>query len=452
MTNDTRRIHLNLLVSGFGVHGGSWLHPEAAEIETRDLEHYVRIAETAERGTFDALLLADAPALGTGGGVYLGNPFEPITLLSAIAARTSHIGLIPTASTTFNDPYNLARLVASLDLVSAGRAGWNAVTTSKLQAARNFGLDEHLAHAVRYERADEFIAVVQRLWHSWETDAVVRDTVERRQVRPGSVAEIDFEGELFRVAGPLDVPPSAQGRPVQVQAGGSAAGIRLGARHAELVYANAGSLESSRAFVEEFKSLAATYGRDPAHIAIAPGVVPYLADTEENARRVKRELEEAVDVRDLLQAGERHLHVDLSGFDPEAPFPVDLLPPDDEVTNSVRTYTQLAAAIRGGDYTVRGALLRVGGGSIHREFVGSVEQFADDLERWFTAGAADGFTLMPPLVPSQLDVLVDELVPVLRSRGLFREEYEEATLRGHYGLPVPAAPSGAEAARVAVAR
>ena len=289
MTNDTRRIHLNLLVSGFGVHGGSWLHPEAAEIETRDLDHYVRIARTAERGTFDALLLADAPALGTGGGVYLGNPFEPITLLSAIATRTSHIGLIPTASTTFNDPYNLARLVASLDLVSAGRAGWNAVTTSNLQAARNFGLDEHLAHAVRYERADEFIAVVQRLWHSWETDAVVRDTVERRQVRPGSVAEIDFEGELFRVAGPLDVPPSAQGRPVQVQAGGSAAGIRLGARHAELVYANAGSLESSRAFVEEFKSLAATYGRDPAHIAIAPGVVPYLADTEEKARRVKRE-------------------------------------------------------------------------------------------------------------------------------------------------------------------
>ncbi|WP_159501818.1 NtaA/DmoA family FMN-dependent monooxygenase [Microbacterium sp. 18062] len=439
----TRPLHLNLLVTGFGAHAGAWLHPETAGVDTRLLEHYIRIAETAERGTFDALLFADSPALGRAAGLYLANPFEPITLLAAIAARTSHIGLIATASTSFNEPYNLARFISSVDLISAGRAGWNAVTTSNLEAAKNFGLDEHLAHAARYERADEFIEVVQRLWHSWAVDAVEPDQAQKRQVRADSVHDIGHAGSHFRVGGALNVPPSAQGRPVQVQAGGSAAGIELGARHAELVYANAGSLEASRAFLQEFKERAASFGRNPAHIAIAPGVVPFVADTEEGARRLKAELEHSIDLDALLPAAERHLYVDLSGYDPEDPFPVELLPEDSLVTNSIRTYTQLAADIRAGGYTVRKALLRVGGGTIHREFVGSVDQFVDELAEWSVAGAADGFTLMPPLVPSVLDTLADQVVPALRSRGLFREGYESTTLRGHYGLPIPEEPTRA---------
>ncbi|WP_053351281.1 NtaA/DmoA family FMN-dependent monooxygenase [Leucobacter musarum] len=448
MTSSPRQVHLNLLVSGFGTHGGAWLHPSAQGLDPRDLEHYVRIAETAERGTFDALLFADAPALGAGAGAYLGNPFEPITLLAALAARTSHIGLIPTASTTFNEPYNLARFVASLDLISGGRAGWNAVTTSNLDAARNFGLDAHLAHEVRYKRADEFIAVVQQLWHSWERGAVDVMPEQRQQVRPGSVHRIEHAGEIFSVEGALNVPPSPQGRPVQVQAGGSGAGIRLGARYAELVYANAGSLESSRAFLREFKETAASYGRDPEHIAIAPGVVPFVAGTEEEARRVKREIEAGIDVAALLPEAEKRLFVDLSGFDLDAPFPAHLLPDVAEATNSIRTYAELRATLQAGDYTVREALLRVSGGSIHREFVGSVEQFAGELETWFAAGAADGFTLMPPLVPDQLDALVDGVVPILRERGLFREAYEATTLRGHYGIPEPEAPIGRARERV----
>lgn len=437
-------IHLNLLVTGSGVHSAAWRHPAAAGHDTRRLEHYLRIAETAERGAFDALLFADSPALGIGEGSALHNPFEPITLLAAIAARTSRIGLIPTASTSFNEPYNLARFVASLDLISGGRAGWNAVTTSNPLAAANFGLEEHIAHERRYERADEFIEVVQRLWHSWAADAVDLDPAERRQLRPGSVVPIEHDGRDFSVRGALDVPPSPQGRPVQVQAGGSAAGLRLGARHAELVYANAGSLESSRAFLRSFKAQAEAFGRDPRRIAIAPGVVPYVADSEQAAQRLKDELDQAVDIESLLPAGERHLHLDLSGYDPEAPFPVHLLPPDDTVTNSVRTYTELAASLRAGGYTVRTALLRAGGGSIHREFVGSAEQFADELRAWSKAGAADGFTLMPPLAPALLDTIVDEVVPLLRARGLFREGYESTTLRGHYGLPVPEEPSRAQ--------
>ncbi len=443
MTHDRpgRRIHLNLLVSGHGVHSGAWSHPDGEGLDTRDPEHFIRIAETAERGTLDALLLADSPALAATSSGHLGNPFEPITLLAAIAARTTSIGLIPTASTSFNEPYNLARFVASLDLLSRGRAGWNAVTTSNPQAAANFGLDAHLDHELRYERADEFIEVVQRLWHSWAVDAVEVDAQRRHRVRPGSVAPIGFAGRDFSVRGALNVPPSPQGRPVQVQAGGSTAGLRLGARHAELVFANAGSLASSREFIRSFKEQAVGYGRDPRSIAIAPGVVPYLADTEAGARRLKDELDRSIDLEELLPAGERHLHVDLSGHDPDAPFPIELLPADDTVTNSVRTYVELAASIRAGGYTVRSALLRAGGGAIHRQFVGSVEQFADDLQRWHAADAADGFTLMPPLVPTQLDMLADELVPLLRRRGLFREGYESSTLRGHYGLPVPAAPS-----------
>lgn len=443
MPDGARQLHLNLLVSGFGLHAGAWLHPESAGVDPRDLQHYLAIAETAERGLFDALLFADSPAQGKGAGAYLGNPFEPITLLAAIAARTKHIGLIATASTSFNEPYNLARFIASLDLVSAGRAGWNAVTTSNLEAAKNFGLDEHLAHDVRYVRADEFIEVVQKLWRSWDVDAVDFDPAERRQVRPGSVHDIEHEGREFAVRGALNVPPSPQGRPVQAQAGGSAAGLRLGAKHAEVVYANAGSLAASKAFVDDFKALAAALGRNPEHIAIAPGVVPFIADTEENARRLKTRLEEAIDVRELLPAAERQLHVDLSGFDPDAPFPVELLPADSAVDNSVRTYTQLAADIRGGGYTVRKALLRVGGGTIHREFVGSVEQFVDDAAEWFAAGAADGFTLMPPLVPSVLDTIVDEVIPLLQARGIFREGYDSNTLRGHYRLPLVEAQAAA---------
>lgn len=414
-------LHLNLLLTGVGLHPGAAREDAVDPAASLSLGHYRALTATAERGLFDAVFLADSPGLPQ--RTSLSDPIrvspEPLTLLAALAASTTHIGLIGSASTSFYEPYNLARLFSSLDHLSGGRAGWNAVTTSSPTAARNFGETEQADHEDRYARAQEFIDVVLALWDTFE---------------PGSATAlpIDHVGDTFSVAGPFDLPRTPQGRPVIAQAGSSPAGLRLGARYADVIYTNQGSFESSRRFRQQVRSAAAEFGRNPDAVSVLPGIVPFLGSTEAEAHRRKAELDDLVDLEALVPSALRWLGVDLDGYEPDQPFPVDKLPDVSSIRSSVGTFVQLAETIRRENLTVRQALLRVGGGTIHRTFVGTPEQLADDLESWFRGGAVDGFNIMPAVVPDTLDTVVDHVVPILQARSLFRREYTSTTLSGHY--------------------
>ncbi|SNS67734.1 NtaA/DmoA family FMN-dependent monooxygenase [Rhodococcoides kyotonense] len=420
------QLHVNLLLTTAGLHPGAGRRA-GSTADSLSLPVYRALAETAERGLFDAVFLADSPSLppnASNDDPIRVSP-EPLTLLAALAATTSHVGLIGSASTSFYEPYNLARLFSSLDHLSGGRAGWNAVTTSSPTAARNFGQSVQDEHDARYGRAEEFIEVVLKLWDSFE---------------PGSsVAHpIDHVGDRFSVAGPFTLPTTPQGRPVVAQAGSSPAGLRLGARFADVIYTNQASLQSSADFRREVRRQAADFGRDPDSVAVLPGVVPFLGSTEAEARRLKSELDDSLDTEALIPSALRWLGVDLSGYEPDSPFPIDKLPDPSSIRSSVGTFVQLADTIRREEPTVRQALSRVGGGTIHRTFVGTPEQLADDFESWFRAGAVDGFNVMPAVVPDTLDEFVDHVVPILQARGLFRHEYSASTLSGHYRSAVPA--------------
>lgn len=421
------QLHLNVLLTGVGLHPGAARHTGDTSDTALSLAHYRALTETAERGLFDAVFLADSPAVAPNASY--DQPIrvspEPLTLLSALAATTSHIGLIGSASTSFYEPYNLARLFSSLDHLSGGRAGWNAVTTSSPAAARNFGQAEQADHEDRYSRAEEFIEVVLKLWDSFEVGGT-------------TATAVDHVGEIFSVAGPFDLPRTPQNRPVLAQAGSSPTGMRLGARYADVIYTNQGSFQSSLAFRQQVRREAVAFGRDPDSVAVLPGVVPFLGSTESEAQRLKSELDELVDLRSLLPSALRWLGVDLTGYELEQPFPVDKLPEPESIRSSVGTYVQLAETIRRDGLTVREALLRVGGGTIHRTFVGTPEQLADDFESWFKGGAVDGFNVMPAVVPGTLDDFVEFVVPILQTRGLFRRRYESSTLSGHYRSAVAA--------------
>ncbi|WP_068399896.1 LLM class flavin-dependent oxidoreductase [Kribbia dieselivorans] len=388
---------LNAFLMGGGQHEAAWRLPEAPPADTTDITRFQRLAQIAERGKLDSIFFADVPAVG---GSPARRPFEtydPIVLLSAIAAVTDHIGLIGTASTTFGAPFTLAHAFATLDHVSGGRAGWNSVTTASDDAARNYGLTELPSHATRYEMSAEFLDVVLGLW---------------------------------RGAG------TPQGHPVVVQAGSSPAGISLAARYAEAVFTAQRTLAEGKEFYATLKEATVAAGRNPDHIKVLPGIVPFIGSTEQEATALQDRLDDLI-VNDLAlaqlaeTAGVAPDEIDLDG-----PLPATVVAVTTVESNKSRWELTLDLARRD-NLTVRQLLRRLGGGRGHRTLAGTPEQIADDLEVWFRAGAADGFNIMAPYFPDALETFVDEVVPVLRSRGLFRTEYTATTLRGHYGLPIP---------------
>ncbi|MEV6524401.1 LLM class flavin-dependent oxidoreductase [Longispora sp. NPDC051575] len=432
-----KQLHLNAFLMSTGHHEASWRLPESDPFANISLAHYQELARVAERGKLDSLFLADGPVLWSSIGRRPAGQLEPTVLLTALAAVTEHIGLIATASTTYNEPYNLARRFASVDHVSGGRAGWNIVTTAGVEAARNFNLDALPAHADRYARAAEFIEVSLKLWDSWADDAPLGDKESGVWGADDRLFPPEHVGEHFRVAGPLNVPRSPQGYPLLVQAGSSEDGKDLAARYAEAVFTAQQTLEDAQAFYADLKARTAAAGRDPDTIKILPGIVPAIGSTEAEALALEAELDRLIRPEFARNQLAQTLRVAPEDLDLDKELPADL-PAEDEIEGAKSRYTLIVTLARRERLTVRQLIGRLGGGRGHRTFAGTPEQVADAIEHWFTHGAADGFNIMPPVLPSGLTVFVDEVVPILQRRGLFRTEYTGTTLRDNYGLARPA--------------
>ena len=431
-----RQLVLNAFLMGVGHHEAAWRLPESDPFANAEVAHYQELARIAERGLLDSVFFADSPSLMTNPARRPAEAIEPTILLAAMAAVTERIGLIATGSTTYDEPYNVARRFASLDAVSHGRAGWNVVTSAAEDAGANFGFDQIPGHATRYARAQEFLEVVTGLWSGWEPDAVVADKAAGVYADPGRIHPLDHHGEHFSVRGPLNVGRSAQGRPVLVQAGSSTAGVDLAARFAEAVFTAQRTLEDGQEFYRTLKSATARVGRNPDHVKILPGIVPILGGTEAEALRRERDLDDLMVHEHALHQLAEQIGVPAQQLDLDAPLPEQVRPIDAIEGNRSRYELTLEMARRE-QLTVRQLLNRLGGGRGHRTLAGTPEQVADSIEQWFLGGAADGFNIMPAVLPSGLEAFVDHVVPLLQQRGLFRREYAGSTLREHYGLPVP---------------
>ena len=434
----TRQLHLNLFIHGRGHHEASWRHPSASPMALTDIRYYQDLARRAEAACFDSIFLADQLALGDDVAQAPRTWLEPVTVLAALAPATERIGLIATASTTYTEPFNLARQFASLDHISNGRVGWNIVTSWLAAAARNYGGSGPVSHAERYARGEEFMAVVKALWNSWAADAVLDDRSGGRYARAERIRPIDHKGDHYRVAGPLNLPRGPQGRPVLVQAGSSDTGRRFAARHAEAVFTAHLEKATAQAFYADLKALAAAEGRAPEQVLILPGLSPMIGSTEAEARRLAQELNELADP----EVGRKRLSGRFGGHDfSHLPLDRPLRPedfPDPGAVEAARSRTEvILGLVRRERPTLRQLLASLAGARGHFTIAGTPEQVADLIEDWFADGAADGFNLMPPLLPAMLDVFIAEVVPLLRRRGLFRTAYAGATLRDHYGLDRP---------------
>ena len=433
-----RQLSLNAFIYPAGHHEAAWRHPDSATERIYDVTYYQEIARTAEAAALDAVFFADGPSLDGDVAHSAVGRLEPITLLTAMAVATQRLGLIATASTTYYEPYNLARLFGSLDHISGGRAGWNIVTTANDAAAANFGLDAHPDHIERYARAQEFVDAVTALWDSWEDDAVVLDRAAGYYADPSKIHEIGHAGRHIRVRGPLNQPRPPQGHPVLVQAGASNEGRAFAGRNAEVIFTAHQRLVDAQAFYADVKSRAAQTGRQPEHVKVLPGISPFIAGTETAARELERRFDELTVPAFGLRQLERIIGRPLGHVDLDAPVPTSLFSGAGDVTDNRRSRLQVVAGIVERERpTVRGLLHRLAGARGHRVVAGTPEQVADTITEWFTSGAADGFNVMPPLYPGGLEVFTTEVVPILRARGLFRDGYTGRTLRDHLGLPRP---------------
>ena len=431
-----RRLHLCAFMRPVSIHTAWWRYPGAAPDANTSFAHLKRYAQTLERGRFDAFFMADHMAVLNMPMAALKRSatvtsIEPLTLLPALAAVTEHIGLIATASTTFNEPYHIARKFASLDIVSGGRAGWNVVTTSNPDAALNFGMDDHMEHAQRYRRAREFYEVVTGLWDSWADDAFVRDVDAGVYFDPDKLHVLDHRGEYFKVRGPLNVARPPQGWPVIVQAGASEAGRQLAAETAEVIFAAGGKVEAAQAFYAEIKSRMARVGRAPDQLKILPGAMVILGGSRAEAQEKKALLDSLVHPDSGVASLSIALGCDASGFDLDAPLP-DI--PETNASKSARD--RVLAYARANNATVRQLAAMVGAYS-GPTFMGTPGSVADEMQHWLESSACDGFTIQFPTVPMGLDEFVDQLVPELQRRDILRREYEGATLRENLGLSRP---------------
>lgn len=431
-TSDAARpIHLNLFAFACGHHAAAWRAPGSSVGRLGDIAYWEELARAAERGCLDAIFLADGQSAGLG-GVGRGPLWflEPITTLTALARATEHIGLVTTVSSTFWDPFHAARLLASLDHISGGRAGVNVVTSMTDDEARNHGMDRLPGHDERYARAAEFITVVEQLWQSWPIEAIVADRAGA-YVDESRLQAVGHRGRWFGVAGPLNVPRPPQGRPVLFQAGASEPGRELAARHAEGIYAVAWDLQSARAYRDDIRTRAAAMGRDPDGIAVMPGLVTYVASTEREARAQQRALNELLPAEDSLRQLSFFVGADTSQWNLDAPVPP--LPPLEAFEGPKGRYATVLRIVASANPTVRELLGLLAAGGGHATFVGTPECIADEIERWVDDGGADGFNLMPPTLPGGIDDFVDQVVPVLQQRGRLRRDYAGQTLRSHLG-------------------
>ncbi|MDE1156965.1 MAG: LLM class flavin-dependent oxidoreductase [Neorhizobium sp.] len=432
----TRKLHLTAFMRPVSLHTGAWRYPGAYADANFNFNHIKAFAQRLEQAKFDAFFMADHLAV-------LNMPvealkrshtvtsFEPFTLLSALAAVTERIGLAATASTTFDEPYHIARRFASLDHISNGRAAWNIVTTSNPDTARNFGLDEHVEHGERYKRAREFYDVVTGLWDSFADDAFIRDQESGIFFDPDKMHVLDHKGDELSVRGPLNIARPVQGWPVIVQAGQSEPGRQLAAETAELVFCSPRNIDAGKALYADIKGRMAEFGRNRDHLKILPAAFVVIGDTVEEAKAKRAKLDSLVHYDSAVASLSIALGHDVSSFDPDGPLP-DV--PESNASKSGRA--QVIELARTENLTVRQLAQRYGGYS-GLAFVGTPKSIADEMERWLVEEASDGFTVVMPFLPQGLEDVADRLVPELQARGLFRTEYEGSTLREHFGLPRP---------------
>lgn len=428
-----RELHMNVNALNSGFHGAAWRASWSDPTAFLDMNHFLEIAKTAERGTFDAVFMADIPVMA---GVPRFRPYqalEPTLVLAAMAVVTERIGLIATASTTFNDPYNLARRLLSLDHMSQGRCGWNVVTTADASAARNFGYDQQPPHHERYVRADAFTQVVKKLWDSWEDGAFVGDKSTGLFIDTDRVHDIGHKDEFYSVQGSLSLPRSPQGFPVLLQAGGSDDGRDLAAKHAEAIFSIAQTIEEGIEFATDVRRRATGFGRS-GPILIMPGLSTLIGSSEYEVKCREDELWGLFPENSALDRLATLFRIDVERLELDKTLPDDIVAP----ANGDRTFSGATlTASRRDNLTVRQLIRRLGGSTGHRFLVGTPKTIADDIEAWFVAGAADGFNLMPDVLPDGLSIFVDEVVPLLRAKGIFRSNYKGRTLRDHFGLSIP---------------
>ncbi|SEE78270.1 FMN-dependent oxidoreductase, nitrilotriacetate monooxygenase family [Rhizobiales bacterium GAS188] len=433
----SRQLRLGAFMRPVSIHTSAWRYPGAYPDANFNFAHLKRFAQTLERGKFDAFFMADhlavmnmpMSALKRSATV---TSFDPLTLLPALAAVTEHIGLIATASTTYNEPYHVARKFASLDHISGGRAGWNLVTSANPQEALNFGLDEHVEHGERYHRAREFFDVVTGLWDSWADDAFIRDVESGIYFDPDKLHVLDHKGEHLKVRGPLNIARPIQGWPVIVQAGASEAGRQIAAETAEAVFSGVNNLADAQRFYADVKSRMAKIGRNREHLKILPGAFVIVGDSVAEAREKKKRLDGLVHPDSGIASLSVRLGHDVSGFDLDGPLPEI---PESNASKSGRE--KLVELARRENMTVRELAQYVGGAFGTLEMIGTPQTIADQMEEWLETEGCDGFNVMFPYLPEGLDDFVDRVVPELQKRGLFRREYEGTTLRENLGLPRP---------------
>jgi FMN-dependent oxidoreductase (nitrilotriacetate monooxygenase family) len=438
MSSESRRfLALNAYLRNSGYHESAWKVSPADPAAVLDVRHYVELARTAERGVLDSIFLPDSPGIAEFRSEFLpGAGFDPLQLLSALATATESVGLIATVSTTYSYPWDVARRLATLDFLSRGRAGWNIVTTVEPAAAGNFGDQPHPPRADRYARAGEYVQVVLDLWDGWEDDAAVTSRATGTWADPAKLHPPRHHGRFFDVSSYLPFPRSPQGHPVLTQAGSSPAGVALASRYADAVFTPQADIPAGARFRAELRSLAARHGRDPDHVRALPGLSFLLGSTEAEAAARRAQLEEAASSEFRWRNLAGLAGLDPASIDPDAPFPAELLDTAPKTSFGASIY-QLAAA---GPATFRAVAQKLSALPGGLDFTGTPEGMARLITGWWEAGAADGFTIMPNVLPGELATFVDHVVPILQRQGIARTEYAGTTLRDHLGLPRPAFP------------
>ena len=429
-----RQFKLGAILAGVGTTPDTWRHASIPGDASINIQHYIQGAQQAEAHKYDFVFIVDSPYITPDSAPHFLNRLEPLTLLSAVAVHTHRIGLVATLTTSYNEPFNVARAFASLDNISGGRAGWNVVTTGLEGAAGNYGREQHFAHDVRYRRAREHLAVVRGLWDSYEDDAFPRDKSSGVFLDKAKQHKLDHKGEFFNVTGPLNISRSQQGHPVVFQAGGSNDGRQLAADSAEAIFTGHETFEEAQAFYRDLKQRALAGGRTDGGPLVLPGISPIIADTDEAALALQTQRNGRFDLaKALVQLGRPFNYYDFSQHDLDAPFP-DL---GDRGANGYRSHAERIKHIAAKEkLTLRQAAERFAGR--YSAFVGSPKTVADTLEHWFNNEAADGFILGIGSDPDDLQRFNSQVLPLLRARALVRTDYTGTTLRSHLGLAVPA--------------
>ncbi len=425
MTAARRQMHFGVFVLGTGNHTAGWRMPGAFTSHL-ELPAMQAIARIAERGKFDLVFISDSMAMDPTDHPSFMCRFEPTTLITALAGCTTHVGLGATVSTSFNEPFNVARVFASIDHICGGRAAWNVVTTSNARAALNFNLDAHIAHELRYERANEFVDVVRGLWDCWDDGAIVADKDAGRYIDAEKVRPLNHQGRFFKVRGPLNMARCPQGRPVIIQAGGSPSGLELAARTADVVFSVVQELQPAKAAYADLKGRMAKYGREPDELALLPGVMPIVGETDAQAREILAKLQRWLTPTNAATLVASRIGYDVSGYPLDGPVPPP--PPD---LNSRTFPAVLYEMARREKMTLRDLYNLTAAARGHWVVCGTPHQIADTLEEWFEARAADGFNILPAWFPGAFDDFVDHIVPELQRRRLFRLEYSGRMLRDH---------------------